>query len=246
MSKQATNNVIDFGAVVRGIVTYAASSETIERAQSARFESRKIVADFVRHAHGMEWKKVSKQVKAAIDSLAVGIVADKQGLLGVIKTCVDYGIMPTTLNADRLRKAKNWTDINGKIVANTYNKVHTKEGAGQKAKSVELNASKTVDVAPVQETTKTQPQTTPKVPSVKPTTPQKTETPTAPLHANVSSSDEPLSAREHFATLWMQIVKNETFKLEFIDMMAASLEVSRATLTNVMWQSAEQIIRGVK
>ena len=76
MSKQASSNVIDFGAVVRGIVTYAASSETIERAQSARFESRKIVADFVRQAHGMEWKKVSKQVKAAIEALAVGIVSD--------------------------------------------------------------------------------------------------------------------------------------------------------------------------
>ena len=241
MSKQASNNVIDFGAVVRGIVTYAASSETIERAQSARFESRKIVADFVRQAHGMEWKKVSKQVKAAIDSLAVGIVADKQGLLGVIKTCVDYGIMPTTLNADRLRKAKNWTDINGKIVANTYSKVHTKEGAGQKAKSVELEAAKTVEIAPVQETTKTQPQTTPKAPSVSAATPQKMETPTTPLHTNVSSSDEPLSAREHFGILFTQLLKNETFRGEYCDILAMMLEVDKATLTRCMVQARDEI-----
>ena len=139
--------VIDFGAVVRGIVTYAASNETIERATQARFESRKIVADFVRAAHGMEWKKIQKPIKSAIESLAIGIVSDKNGLLGVIKTCCEYGIMPTTLNADRLRKAKTWTDLNGKVIPNGYGKVHTKEGAGKKlaasniqTDSVPLNA----------------------------------------------------------------------------------------------------------
>ena len=244
MSKQA-NNVIDFGAVVRGIVTYAASSETIERAQSARFESRKIVADFVRQAHGMEWKKVQKPVKSAIESLAVGIVADKQGLLGVIKTCVEYGIMPTTLNADRLRKAKNWTDINGKIVPNTYGKVHTKEGAGQKAKPVELDASKIVTVAPAPTTTEDQPQTSPKVPSVKPVTPQKEETKVHPLTVNVSGDSEaPISAREHCGILLDQLFKNEAFRSEFAPILAMCLDSNVATVTRCLVEARDAMLNG--
>lgn len=244
MEKQA----IDFNVVVRGIVTYAASSETIERATQSRFEARKIVADFVRTAHGMEWKKVSEQVKAAIDSLTVGIVSDKNGLLGVIKTCVEYGIMPTTLNADRLRKAKTWTDLNGKVIPNGYGKVHTKEGAGQKAAPqtvpAPLNALALATMQPgANATTATTPAS--KAPT-KPVTPQKAETAIHPITSNVSSSEEPISSQEHFTTLWMQISKNDAFKLEFVDMMAAALDVSRATLTNIMWQSAEQIIRGAK
>ena len=105
---------------IRAIVAYAEASSIIERATQSRTESRKLVAEFVRDAQGKEWKKISKSVKAAIDGLTVGIVADKVGLLGVIKTCCEYGIMPTTLNADRLRKAKTWTDLNGKIIPNGY------------------------------------------------------------------------------------------------------------------------------
>lgn len=256
MEKQA----IDFSAVVRGIVTYAASSETIERATQSRFESRKIVADFVRTAHGMEWKKIQKPIKAAVESLAVGIVADKNGLLGVIKTCCEYGIMPTTLNADRLRKAKTWTDLNGKVIPNGYGKVHTKEGAGQKAKPTTPPASKPVETATVQtvsaplnalatmqpgaNVTITQPQTPPKVPSVKPVTPQKADTPTHPLTSNVSSTDAPISAREHCTILLDQLFKNEAFRSEFAPILAMCLDSNVATVTRCLVEARDAMLNG--
>ena len=224
MNKQI-NNSVDFSAAVRGIVTYAASNETIERATQARFESRKIVADFVRTAHGMEWKKIQKPIKAAIESLAVGIVADKNGLLGVIKTCCEYGIMPTTLNADRLRKAKTWTDLNGKIIPNGYGKVHTKSGAGQKATA----------------TPTATPTTTGSKAASKAATPQKGNETIHPLHASVSSVDAPISAREHFGILFDQMLKNETFRGEYVEVLACMLEVDKATLTRCMVQARDTI-----
>lgn len=246
MNKQA-NNAINFGMVVRGIVTYAASNETIERATQARFESRKIVADFVRTAHGMEWKTIQKPIKSAIDSLAVGIVADKVGLLGVIKTCVEYGIMPTTLNADRLRKAKTWTDLNGKIIPNGYGKVHTKEGAGKKAKPAELDGLKTVSapIAPIVQTQTTAPAQTPsKVPSAKPVATQKQPETIHPLTSNVSSSDAPISPREHCGILLDQLFKNESFRGEFAPILAMCLDSNVATVTRCLVEARDAMLNG--
>lgn len=237
--KTMEKQVIDFSVAIRGVVTYASSSETIERAQSARFESRKVVADFVRMAHDQQWKTISKPIKAAIDSLAVGIVADKVGLLGVIKTCCEYSIMPTTLNADRLRKAKTWTTLEGKVIPNGYGKVHTKPGAGQKAPA-QLDASKTVP-APATTAPAAQTQTTPKAPSAKPATAQKAEDKVHPLTSNVSSTDAPLSAREHFKVLFNQMLKNETFREEYTSILALMLDVEKATLTRCMVQAADEI-----
>jgi hypothetical protein len=246
MNKQATN-AIDFSAAIRGIVTYAASNETIERATQARFESRKIVADFVRMAHGMEWKTIQKPIKSAIESLAVGIVSDKNGLLGVIKTCCEYSIMPTTLNADRLRKAKTWTDLNGKIIPNGYGKVHTKEGAGQKAKPVELDGLKTdsAPIAPIVQTQTTAPaQTPPKVPSVKPVATQKQPETIHPLTSNVSSSDAPISPREHCGILLDQLFKNEAFRSEFAPILAMCLDSNVATVTRCLVEARDAMLNG--
>lgn len=275
MEKQA----IDFSAAIRGVVTYASSSETIERAQSARFESRKVVVDFVRMAHDQQWKTISKPIKAAIDSLAVGIVADKVGLLGVIKTCCEYSIMPTTLNADRLRKAKTWTTLEGKTVPNSYGKVHTKSGAGKKAPA-QLDASKTATAATPTDADEKKAnaiiaaierqidreddekmkqigavgnalalatmqrgagQTAPKAPSVSATTAQKASEPVHPLTSNVSSTDAPLSAREHFKVLFNQMSKNETFRGEYCDILALMLDVEKSTLTRCMVQAADEV-----
>lgn len=232
--------VIDFNASVRGIVTYAASQETIDRAMETRFESRKVVADFVREMHGKQWKTISKPIKAAIDSLAVGIVADKVGLLGVIKTCCEYSIMPTTLNADRLRKAKTWTTLEGKVIPNGYGKVHTKPGAGQKA-SAQLDASKTVPTTAPTPAAPIQPQTPSKAPSVSATTPQKVNEPVHPLTSNVSSSDAPLTSREHFKVLFNQMLKNETFREEYASILALMLDVEKSTLTRCMVQAADEV-----
>lgn len=236
--KAMTKQAIDFNVAIRGVVTYASSSETIERAQSARFESRKVVADFVRMAHDQQWKTISKPIKAAIDSLAVGIVADKVGLLGVIKTCCEYSIMPTTLNADRLRKAKTWTTLEGKVIPNGYGKVHKKEGAGKKATAPTATAPATTAPAP---TTQTQPQTPSKAVSAKPATPQKADDKVHPLTSNVSSSDTPISPREHFKVIFNQLTKNEAFREEYCSILALMLDIEKSTLTRCMVQAADEV-----
>ena len=245
MTKQATNSV-DMGAIVRGFVSYAESTETIERAQSVRFESRKIVADFVRANHDKEWKKIQKPIKAAIDGIAVGIVKDKVGLLGVVKTCIEYGIMPTTLNADRLRKAKTWVSVEGKNVANTYGKVHKVAGAGQTAKPTEIANAPTVP-ALAQTQTATAPQAdTPKAPSVKPATPQTAQPKAEIPRANVSSSEEPIPAREHCGILLDQLFKNESFRSEFAPILAACLDSNVATVTRCLVEARDAFCKGNK
>ena len=266
MEKQASK--VDLGTTIRGFVAYAESSETIERAQSVRFESRKIVADFVRANHDKQWKTIQKPIKAAIDGIAVGIVKDKAGLLGVVKTCIEYGIMPTTLNADRLRKAKTWVSVDGKNVANTYGKVHTKEGAGKKPSAPTVpalnpvlsvdDAEKIVDKqleAIDKAETKKAAAALDEMENVldlatmttsKATTTQKGTAKGEVPRANVNNSDAPIPAREHCSILLDQLFKNESFRSEYAPILSLMLDVEKATLTRCLVQARDEMVRGAK
>lgn len=237
-----TLSIDDF---IRDVIAYSSNAVRIAALKeeqaglvSANGELRKAIVPFFKANADKKWSALSKGIKAAI--VAAG-VSDVDGLLGVLKTSFEYRVLPTQQNADRFRKLENWVSWNGMIVPNTYGKVHTKEGAGQKAKPVESSTTQTVPASPVQETVNTQPQTTSKAVSVKPATPQKVETPVVPLHSNVSSSEEPLSAREHFGVLFTQLLKNETFRGEYCDILAMMLEVDKATLTRCMVQARDEI-----
>jgi len=227
--------VVDMGAVVRGFVAYAESSETIERAQSIRVESRKIVAEFIRTNKGTEWKRIQKPIKAAIDGIAVGIVKDKVGMLGVVKTCIEYSIMPTTLNADRLRKAKTWTTLEGKIVPNGYSKVHA-----PKPETPAATMATTATTAPAPT------QTIPEAASAKPVAAQKTAAKGDIPRPNISSSDEPLSPREHCAILLDQLFKNESFRSEFAPILATMLDSNVGIVTRCLVESRDLFCKGGK
>jgi hypothetical protein len=245
MEKQASNTV-DMGAIVRGFVAYAESTETIERAQSVRFESRKIVADFVRANHGKDWKKIQKPIKAAIDGIAVGLVKDKIGLLGVVKTCIEYSIMPTTLNADRLRKAKTWISVDGKSIPNGYNKVHAEKPAlapeAPPAPTSKLESfQKAVDALLPPETAPEGPKVVP----VKPATPQKSVGKGEVVRVNVSGDSEaPISSREHCAILLDQLFKNDAFRAEFAPILATMLDSNVATVTRCLVESRDLFCKG--
>lgn len=232
--------VTDCLAYSGNAVRIAALKEEQAGLVSANGELRKRIVPFFKEHKGEKWSSLGKSIKAAI--VAAG-VKDVDGLLGVLKTSFEYNILPTEQNADRLRKRESWVSWSGVVVPNTYGKVH-KNNIPEQPMGVPAT-TQTAPTSPIQETAKTQPQTASKAPS-KATTPQKAQEPTYPISSSVSSSEAPISSQEHFTTLWMQISKVDTFKLEFVDMMAAALDVSRATLTNVMWQSAEQIIKGTK
>ena len=244
MEKQASN-AIDMGAIVRGFVAYAESSETIERAQSIRVESRKIVAEFIRTNQGKEWKKIQKPIKAAIDGIAVGIVRDKVGMLGVVKTCIAYGIMPTTLNADRLRKAKIWTDLNGKIIPNGYNKVHAEKPETTTPTAptppTKLEAfQKAVDslIPPIV-------QEPPIAAPAKPVAAQKAQVKGEVARPNVSGDGEPpISPREHCAILLDQLFKNDAFRGEFAPILAMCLDSNVATVTRCLVEARDAMLNG--
>jgi len=249
MEKQASN-AVDLNVIVRGFVAYAESSETIERAQSIRVESRKIVAEFIRANQGKEWKKTQKPIKAAIDGIAVGIVKDKAGMLGVVKTCIEYGIMPTTLNADRLRKAKTWTTLEGKIIPNGYNKVHApKPETTTATATATAPASVETTPTPTPTPTPTQP-TTPEPPivaSAKPVVTQKAQVKGDIPRPNVSGDSEaPISAREHCTILLDQLFKNDAFKAEFAPILAVMLDSNVGIVTRCLVEARDLFCKGGK
>jgi len=242
MEKQASN-VVDLNAVVLGFVAYGTAEETIERLQTRKTESRKIIADFVRANKDADWKKLQKPIKAAVEALSIGLVSDKVGLLGTIKTCVEYGIMPTTLNADRLRKAKTWTTLDGKIVPNGYEKKHAPKVEAATPPATKLEAfQKAVDSLIPPETT----QDKPIAASAKPVVTQKAQVKGEVARPNVSSSDEPLSPREHCAILLDQLFKNESFRSEFAPILATMLDSNVGIVTRCLVESRDLFCKGGK
>lgn len=265
MEKQATVNIVD---AVKAMNGYAALQESVERMNQKKGELRLVIVPFIKANMGKDkWtKQLNKQVKDAIESIPVGLCSDKVGLLGVIKTCCEYGIMPTTVNANRLRKLnKTWTTVDGKIIPNRYEKVHAEkptpslteaeaekivdkqienmEKAHEKQAGARLDKMANVlDLA-----TMTTP--TPEAPiaaSTKAVTPQKAAVKGEIPRPNVSSSDEPLSAREHCAILLDQLFKNDAFRSEFAPILATMLDSNVGIVTRCLVESRDLFCKGGK
>jgi len=158
--------------------------------------------------------------------------------LGVIRTCLEYQILPTDKNADRLRKAKTWTALNGNGKVNP-NWVDPKAPAPP----TKLEAfQKAVDSLIPPETT----QDKPIAASAKPVVTQKAQVKGEVARPNVSSSDEPLSAREHCAILLDQLFKNESFRSEFAPILATMLDSNVGIVTRCLVESRDLFCKGGK
>jgi len=249
MEKQASN-VVDLNAVVLGFVAYGTAEETIERLQARKTENRKIIADFVRANKDADWKKLQKPIKAAVEALSIGLVSDKVGLLGTIKTCIEYGIMPTTLNADRLRKAKTWTTLDGKIVPNGYEKKHA-----PKVEAATPSVETTTPATKLEAFQKAVDSLIPPEPitdkliaaSTKPVVTQKAAPKGDIPRPNVSGDSEaPISAREHCAILLDQLFKNESFRSEFAPILATMLDSNVGIVTRCLVESRDLFCKGGK
>jgi hypothetical protein len=121
---------VTLAGVVNNMLEYASNSDVVVEAQAKAIAARANLVKGLKQLKETSWKKVSTEVKEVIEASSI---KDKVGALGALKTAFEYRILPNTLNADRLRKAATWTSFEGKTVPNTYGKVHTKPGAGQKA-----------------------------------------------------------------------------------------------------------------
>jgi hypothetical protein len=118
--------------LIGDMLLFAESQDVMTELARAAIEARAMLINNFKQAPAeWTWDKVKGEVKELIEASPI---KDKTGALGAMKTCFEYRILPVTLNADRLRKLKSWSSWEGKPIANTYGKVHTKPGAGQKAK----------------------------------------------------------------------------------------------------------------
>lgn len=232
--------VTDCLAYSGNAVRIAALKEEQAGLVSANGELRKKIVPFFKEHKDEKWSSLGKSIKAAI--VAAG-VKDVDGLLGVLKTSFEYSILPTEQNADRLRKRETWVSWSGVVVPNTYGKVHK-----PKEETAPVQTDST-PIAPVVQTQTTAPaQTALKAVSVKATTPQKASEPVHPLNSNVSSSDAPISAREHCGILLDQLFKNEAFRSEFAPILAMCLDSNVATVTRCLVEARDAMLnsKGVK
>lgn len=257
MEKQATVNIVD---AVKAMNGYAALQESVERMNQKKGELRLVIVPFIKANMGKDkWtKQLNKQVKDAIESIPVGLCSDKVGLLGVIKTCCEYGIMPTTVNANRLRKLnKTWTTVDGKIIPNRYEIVHSEKPTPALTEAeAEKIVDKQIEAMDKEETKKATASlnkeesaldlatmTTPTAP-VKPTTPQKTTGKGDIPRPNITSSDEPLSPREHCAILLDQLFKNDAFRSEFAPILATLMDSNVGIVTRCLVEARDLFCKG--
>jgi hypothetical protein len=245
--------ITDCLAYSSNAVRIAALKEEQAGLVSANSELRKTIVPFFKEHKDDKWSKLGKDIKAAI--VAAG-VKDVDGLLGVLKTSFEYKILPTEQNADRLRKRETWVSWSGTVVPNTYGKVHVPKTEATAAAAAptptptptptpatKLEAfQKAVDSLIPPETTQDKPIAAP----AKPTTPQKAVPKGEITRPNISSTDEPLSAREHCTILLDQLFKNDAFKAEFAPILATMLDSNVGIVTRCLVEARNLFCNGGK
>jgi len=183
--------------------------------------------------------------------------------LGVLRTCLEYQILPTDKNADRLRKAKVWTGLNGngKANPNWKPKEETASTPTVPASSPVLPAmdaekvvGKQIEAMDKAETKKAA-AALDKVPNAldlatmapsKATAPQRDAAKGEIPRANVNNNDAPIHPIEHCSLLLDQLTKNEAFREVYAPILALMLEVDKATLTRCIVQARDELMRGAK
>ena len=216
--------IIDCMAYSNNAVRIAQLKEEQAGLVSANGELRKAIVPFFKAHANEKWSKLGKDIKAAI---VAAEVKDVDGLLGVLKTSFEYKILPTEQNADRLRKRETWVSWSGMVIPNTYGKVHAPK-----------TEATTAPAAPTQ--------TIPEAASAKPVAAQKATVKGDVPRPNVSSTDEPLSPREHCAILLDQLFKNDAFKAEFAPILAVMLDSNVGIVTRCLVEARDLFCKGGK
>lgn len=265
MNKQANEVTVSF---VESFESYASDSKAIGELKNRLEDARKILEPVIK-AHKIPvddnkaWKEKRVIFFPLVQTLELPIDdnGNKMDLdaisqterkkmdariaawLGVIRTCLEYQILPTDKNADRLRKARLWTGLNGNGKVNP-NWIDPKAPKIEAHVIQETTSVPTVTASSVVTETKGEPKTPPKAPSVSAATPQKASEPVHPLTSNVSSPDAPLSAREHCGILLDQLFKNEAFRGEFAPILAMCLDSNVATVTRCLVEARDAMLNG--
>jgi hypothetical protein len=172
--------------------------------------------------------------------------------LGVIRTCLEYQILPTDRNADRLRKARTWTALNGhgKVNPNWVDPKASTIAPTTPASEEKPAPAPATKLEAFQKAVESLiPPTTPEAPkaaSTKPATPQKATAKGEIARPNISSTEEPLSPHEHCALLLDQLFKNDAFRGEFAPILATMLDSNVGIVTRCLVESRDLFCKGGK
>jgi hypothetical protein len=278
MEKQVTEMDVVF---IEAFEAYADDSKSMGEIK-ARMENARVLLEPVIKANKLPVgdNKAWKEKRALLYPIVKGLEGDTTetkkaeariaAWLGVLRTCLEYQILPTDKNADRLRKAKVWTGLNGNGKVNP-NWVDPKAPAPATTPRVETpnlaalsdaEAEKVVDkqIEAMEKAHEKQAgasldkvanvldlvtMTTPAA-SVKTATPQSVASKGDVPRPNVSSTEEPISPREHCTILLDQLFKNESFRGEFAPILATMLDSSVATVTRCLNESRDLFCKGSK
>jgi hypothetical protein len=243
--------VSELESFVNNCIGYSANSVRISALKeeqaglvAANSELRKSIVPFFKAHASEKWSKLGKEIKAAIVTAGV---KDVDGLLGVLKTSFEYKILPTEQNADRLRKRETWVSWAGVVVPNTYGKVHAEKPAPATTAPATTAPATTAPATTAPATTApatTAPATTAPAASVKATTPQSAAAKGDVPRPNVSSTDAPISAREHCELLLDRLFKNESFRGEFAPILATMLDSNVSTVTRCLVEARDLFCKG--
>ena len=201
----------DLRAFIEGCIAFQSNSVRLAALKeeqmglvSANGELRKKIIPYFKKNEDKPWGTIKGPIKMMIAEVKA---KDPNGLLGVLKTCFEYQIMPTQANADRLRKAEAWTNWNGTVGRNRYKPVHAKE-----APAPAPAEGQTVEAALAALTTQTT--ATAPAPAVQPKPPVK-GTPEGLQRPNVIG-EPPLSVNQLWAQTVTQLV-NYKLTLAFFE-----------------------------
>jgi len=202
---------------VKNALGYADAQKAMADLKTKSDDCAHAMLPFLKANAKEDWKILGKAIKEALTALSV---PDINGKLGAFKTCFEKQIMPTDLNADRLRKAETWISWTGKTVPNSYTAKHVDAKANQPAP----NMTKTIEAVK----TAIQSAGAPSAPSAPKASEKKGEI----ARPNVTASDT-LTTSEYWDTLYGQFVKHGMTAF-YIKALAGALNTTESALFKTM------------
>ena len=219
-------NTDDLTVFVAMALAYASAIEQASDLKAKAENLREQMLPILKAHEKEEWKTLGKKIKAA---LVAAKVSDINGKLGVFKTCFEYKIMPTTFNADRLRKMKTWVAWSGFNTTNKYEAKHVQ-------KPTAITADMPVSALPAQDAPTAKGK--PKVPAGNPV-PAK---PSSSVTADGTGSADALKPSELWNSQYQAWVHNPLTPA-FIETLAALLVVEKSKLTAAMTTAASDLLK---
>ncbi len=214
------SNELSATLFVKNALGYADAQQAMADLKTKSDDCAHAMLPFLKANAKEDWKILGKAIKEALIALNI---PDINGKLGAFKTCFEKQIMPTQVNADRLRKAETWISWTGKTIPNSYTAKH----ADAKANQPKPDMTKTIEAvkAVIQSQIDGPHQFVPSAPKA-------TEKKGEIARPNVTASDT-LTTSEYWDTLYGQFIKHGMTAF-YIKALAGALNTTESALFKTM------------